>query len=115
MQMRAGRGAAELLDGRRRILAGRGLALLLVVLGSLDVVSTNAATAAGFPEGNPIMRLAQDSLGTWWAMPKVLGHLGLAGLLLWLPSPKLVAGAGLVCAVYLGIVAHNFALAGWSI
>ena len=43
---------------------GRILALFLVILGGLDVVSTNAALAAGHFEGNPFVRMMHVELGT---------------------------------------------------
>ena len=56
---------------RRRL--ARSLALLFVVMGSLDVVSTNAGLAAGYAEGNSVMRLMQEQLGAWWAAPAPAG------------------------------------------
>lgn len=109
------RRARELRQDRHRVLTARGVALLFVVLGSLDIVSTNAALALGYAEGNPVMRFVQEGLGAWWAAPKLAGHLLLAWALVWLPTGRLLVGAGAVSAAYMGIVAHNFALAGVSI
>ncbi len=109
------REAAEIRRKRGRERIGRTLAFMIVVVGSLDVVSTNAAQAAGFYEGNPFMRLLQVQLGPWWALPKLVGHLALASIILWLPSKRLIAGAGLVIAGYIVIVTSNFMLTGWSI
>ncbi len=91
------RGKAAELRGvpwRRRL--ARSLSLLFVVMGSLDVVSTNAGLAAGYVEGNPVMRLMQDQLGAWWAAPKAAGHLALASMFLWLPTRRLLAVAGVM-------------------
>ncbi len=107
--------AAEIREQKDRVRVGRTFAFMIVVLGSLDVVSTNAAEAAGFYEGNPFMRALQGELGPWWALPKLAGHLALASVILWLPSKRLLAGAGLVIGGYIAIVASNFMLAGWSI
>ena len=109
------RKAAEIREQKDRVRIARTLAFMIVVLGSLDVVSTNAAEAAGFYEGNPFMRALQGELGPWWALPKLAGHLALASVILWLPSKRLLAGAGLVIGSYIAIVVSNFALAGWSI
>ncbi len=109
------RKAAEIREQKDRVRIARTLAFMIVVLGSLDVVSTNAAEAAGFYEGNPFMRALQGELGPWWALPKMVGHLALASVILWLPSRRLLAGAGLVIAGYIVIVASNFMLTGWSI
>ena len=109
------RKAAEIRAKRGRVRIGRTLAFMIVVVGSLDVVSTNAAQAAGFYEGNPFIRMLQGEMGPWWALPKMAGHLALASMILWLPSKRLLAGAGLVTAGYIVIVSSNFMLSGWSI
>ncbi len=57
------REAAELRGMSRRTRLARVLALLFVVVGSLDVVSTNAAQAAGFSEGIAVMRLVRLAPG----------------------------------------------------
>ena len=105
------REAVELRGMSRRTRLARVLALLFVVVGSLDVVSTNAAHAVGFPEGNPVMRLLQEQMGAWWAAPKVAAHLVLASTLLWLPTRKLLAAAGVMTVLYVAMVTHNFSLA----
>ena len=95
----------------RRTRLARVLALPFVAVGSRDVVSTNAAHAVGFPEGNPVMRLLQEQMGAWWAAPKVAAHLVLASTLLWLPTRKLLAAAGVMTVLYVAMVTHNFSLA----
>ncbi len=105
------REAAELRAMSRRTRLARVLALLFVVVGSLDVVSTNTAQAAGFPEGNPVMRLVQERMGVWWAAPKVALHLVLASMILWLPTRKLLAAAGVMTVLYVAMVSHDFSLA----
>ena len=55
--------AAELRGVPWRRHLARSLALLFVVMGSLDVVSTNAGLAAGYVEGNPVMRQMPDAHG----------------------------------------------------
>ncbi len=105
------RKAAELRGVPWRTRLARVLAFLFVVIGSLDVVSTNVAQAAGYPEANPVMRLMQEQLGAWWAVPKVALHLGLASIVLWLPTRKLLAAAGMMVVLYIAIVSHNFSLA----
>jgi hypothetical protein len=95
--------------GLRR--AARSLALAFVVLGSLDVVSTNAALAAGYIEGNPFVRILHAEFGTWWLVPKLAAHVLLASFVLWLPSRRILWGAGALIAFYLTVVTHNFILA----
>lgn len=94
---------------------GRFLALIVVVMGGLDLVSTNAALASGHLEGNPLMRSMQVDLGFWWSLPKMAFHLALAYLVLWIPSKRMLATGALVSAGYLLLVANNLHLAGWSI
>ncbi len=108
---RVNREAAKLRAMSRRTRLARVLALLFVVLGSLDVVSTNAAQAAGFTESNPVMRLMQEQMGVWWAVPKMAAHLVLASIFLWLPTRKLLAAAGVMTVLYVAMVSHNFSLA----
>ncbi len=105
------REAAVLRAISRRTRLARILALLFVVVGSLDVVSTNVAQAAGFLESNPIMRLMQEQMGVWWAVPKVAAHLVLASMILWLPTHKLLTAAGVMTVLYIAMVTHNFSLA----
>jgi len=105
--------AARLRRNGRRRLTGRTLALLFVVFGSLDVVSTEAAMAAGFAEGNPFVRLMQEHLGTWWVVLKVAAHVLLGAAILWLPTRRLLLAAAAMVAVYAVIVARNLLLAGW--
>ncbi len=104
------RTAAELRGVPWRTRLARVLALLFVVIGSLDVVSTNVAQAAGYVEANPVIRLIQDQMGAWWAVPKVALHLGLASIILWLPTRKLLFAAGAMVVLYIAIVSHNFSL-----
>ena len=49
-------------------------ALLLIscmVVGCADLLTTNVILGHGLSELNPIMRLAQTSLGEWWLIPKL--------------------------------------------
>ena len=108
---RVNREAAELRAMSRRTRLARVLALLFVVVGSLDVVSTNAAQAAGFSESNPVMRLMQEQMGVWWAAPKMALHLVLASMILWLPTHRLLSAAGVMTVLYVAMVTHNFSLA----
>ncbi len=95
--------------------SGRVLALAIVILGGLDLVSTNAALAVGHVEGNPLLRSVQSDLGPWWSLPKMAFHLALAYLVLWIPSKRMLATGIVVSVAYVMLVANNFYLAGWSI
>ncbi len=91
---------------------GRVLAAVMVIIGGLDVVSTNVALAAGQVEANPLVRSLQADMGTWWSLPKMAFHLALAYLVLWIPSKRMLATGAAVSAAYLLIVANNLYLTG---
>ena len=110
---RAQRIARRARDNARLVCCGRVLAAGLVIVGSLDVVSTNAALAVGHVEGNPLLQSLQADMGAWWALPKLVFHLALASLILWTPSVRTLAVAGLVNAAYVLLVLNNFYFAGW--
>ena len=94
---------------------GRVLAFTMVIVGGLDLVSTNVALAAGQIEGNPLLRSMQLDLGSWWSLPKMAFHLALAYLVLWIPSKRMLATGAVVSVAYVLLVANNLYLAGWSI
>ncbi len=87
---------------------GRVLAAVFVVIGGLDLVSTNAALGAGHFEGNPLVRSLQADMGTWWSLPKMAFHLFLAYLILWIPSKRMLVTGSLVSAAYLLLLMNNF-------
>jgi hypothetical protein len=58
------------------------LLLLTMILGCLDLMTTNVILGHGMSELNPVMRMAQDWLGVWWLIPK----LGLTFVVAWLLS-----------------------------
>jgi hypothetical protein len=90
---------------------GRVLAAVIVILGGLDLVSTNAALATGHIEGNPLVRSLQAVMGSWWSLPKMAFHLVLAYLVLWIPSKRMLITGTLVSAVYVLLVMNNLYLA----
>jgi len=92
---------------------GRVLALTMVIVGGMDLVSTNAALAVGQVESNPLLRSMQSDLGPWWSLPKMAFHLALAYLVLWIPSKRMLATGAVVSAAYILLVANNLYLAGW--
>ncbi len=89
------------------------LAAVVVVVGGLDLVSTNAALGAGHFEGNPLVRSLQADMGPWWSLPKMAFHLALAYVVLWIPSKRMLATGAAVTTVYAFFVLNNFYLAGW--
>jgi hypothetical protein len=56
------------------------LVLSSLLLGFLDLLTTNVILDHGMGELNPFMRLAQEWLGVWWLIPK----LNLTFLMAWL-------------------------------
>ncbi len=124
--VRNGQEVAMLLDLAKRISLrsrnnmrlrywGRVLAAVFVVIGGLDIISTNAALAAGHFEGNPLIRSLQADMGSWWSLPKMAFHLLLAYLILWIPSKRMLATGALVSAAYLLLLVNNFYFAGWPL
>ncbi len=91
------------------------MAGVIVIIGGLDVISTNVALAAGQIEVNPLVRAFQAEMGTWWSLPKMALHLVLAYLVLWIPSKRMLATGAAVSAAYLLMVANNLYLAGWPL
>jgi hypothetical protein len=87
------------------------VAVMIVVLGILDIVSTNLVLQAGGVELNPIIALWMEHLESWWHLPKLLIHL-LAGYLVYhlLYSRFTASVALLVVFIYGIIVHHNFSL-----
>ncbi len=95
------------------VTTARIMSIFLVVVAGFDVISTNAALAAGHVEGNPALREIQDHFGAWWSAPKVGFHFMLGLLILWLPSRKMISMARVVVVGYFVIIVNNFYFAGW--
>jgi hypothetical protein len=89
------------------------LAAVFVVIGGLDIVSTNAALGAGHIEANPLVRSLQTDMGSLWSLPKMAFHLLLAYLILWIPSKRMLVTGTAVSAAYGLLLVNNFYLAGW--
>lgn len=84
---------------------------MIVVLGILDVISTNLVLDAGGVELNPIIALWMKHLNQWWHLPKLLIHLVAAILVYYLLYTRFTATVALlVVAIYGVIVHHNFSL-----
>jgi len=108
--------AAKVRQNNRRLFpSALLLAFLLVMVAGLDVISTNAALAAGHVEGNLVVGFFQTHLGTWWSVPKLGFHLMLALLILWLPSRKMIVMARVVVGAYIAIIFNNLYFAGWLV
>jgi uncharacterized BrkB/YihY/UPF0761 family membrane protein len=89
------------------------LAVLILFVGVFDVVSTNASLAAGNAEANAFIASFQQGWGGWWFVPKLLIHVALALVILWLPSRRMLRHARVGIAIYAVIIASNFHLADW--
>lgn len=84
---------------------------MIVVLGILDVVSTNLVLDAGGVELNPIVALWMEHLDDWWHLPKLLIHLVAAYLVYFLLYTRFTAAVALlVVFIYVLIVHHNFSI-----
>ena len=90
---------------------GADLGVLIVLLGVLDVISTNMVIAAGGTEMNPIVSWTMEQLEHWWQMPKLAIHI-VAGLLVfhWLNSRFTATLAFMLVFMYGVVVHHNFSL-----
>jgi hypothetical protein len=87
------------------------VAVMIFVLGVLDIVSSNIVLLAGGVELNPIIALWMEHLESWWHLPKLLIHL-LAGYLVYhLLYSRFTAGVALLVVFIYGVsVHHNFSL-----
>lgn len=95
-------------DGFNRV--GALFGAMIILLGILDVVSTNLVIAAGGNELNPVVAWFMDSLDHWWHVPKLALHV-LAGVLAYHAlRSRLAAGCAVVLIIfYCAVVQNNFA------
>ena len=107
----------ERTGGNGRMVRGTALivAFLLVLVGVLDVISTNVSLAAGNTEDNPLVATLMQHFGAWWFVPKLAVHIALAALVLRLPSRGMLQKASVGVALYAVIIAGNFHVAGWTV
>ena len=100
-----------------RVIRGTALlvAALLILVGILDVISTNASLAVGNAEENPLVAALMRDWGVWWFVPKVAIHVALAALVLWLPSRGMLQKASAGVMLYAVIIVSNFHVAGWTV
>ena len=84
---------------------------MIVVMGILDVISTNLVLEAGGKELNPLVALWMEHLDHLWHLPKLAIHLVAAFLVYYLLYTRFTAAiALLVVFVYGLIIHHNFSL-----
>lgn len=93
----------------------RIFAALVVTVGIFDVLSTNAMLAAGNMEANVLMAGLQHNLGVWWFVPKLLVHVLVALIVLWLPTKTMIRNAQAGVLIYALVITNNFYLSNWTI
>ena len=87
--------------------AGAVLGILIVLLGIVDVISTNMVLAAGGVELNPIVAWIMEQLDHWWHLPKLLVH-AVAGFLVYhLLNSRFTATVALLLVFLYGVVVHH--------
>ena len=87
------------------------VAILALVVGVGDVISTNHGLAAGAVELNPLIAWLQAEMGTWWFLPKMVLHGVVAAMVLWYPRPIVMSVVIPVILANSAIIVSNFALA----
>ena len=90
---------------------GYTVAGLFVVLGMLDVLSTNMAIAVGGYELNSFIRSMQDHLGHFWYVPKLALQATVAAMIVWSPNRMTICIMTLMCGWTSSIVTNNFIIA----
>ncbi|MCG8544241.1 MAG: DUF5658 family protein [Alphaproteobacteria bacterium] len=87
--------------------AGAVLGTLIVLLGIVDVVSTNMVLAAGGVELNPIVAWIMEQLDHWWHLPKLLVHVVAGFLVYHLLNSRFTATVALLLVFLYGVVVHH--------
>lgn len=82
-----------------------------MMLGILDVLSTNLALAAGAYEVNAFMRLLQDQLGVLWFVPKLMLQALVAAMIVWSPNRPTILIMVLTSCWIASVVITNFLIA----
>ncbi len=96
----------------RLMAASYTIATCLMVLAVADVITTNLGLAAGAVEANDIMRWFQKKLGDWWFLPRLIGQLVPAVMILWYPHRAVLVVITPVIPVLGYFVWNNARLAG---
>lgn len=93
------------------VTVGYSLASLFVVLGMMDVLSTNLALSYGAYEINGIMRSTQEWFGELWYIPKLALQAMVAAMIVWSPNRATICIMTLMCGWTSSIVTSNFMIA----
>ena len=88
------------------------VALSVIIVGTLDVLSTNAGLLAGAVETNPLMAAMQDLFGWWWFVPKMGLQFITVAIVLMHPVRAVFMCVSAVIAFNAFVVLNNFALSG---
>lgn len=81
--------------------------LLIILLGILDVISTNLVLAAGGIEQNPIVAWTMRYLEAWWHMPKILIHVTVGFLVFHMLKTRFTAALAFLLVLFYGAVVHH--------
>jgi len=87
------------------------VAVLTLVVGVGDVISTNQGLAAGAVEINPLFAWLQAEMGAWWFLPKMALHGVVAAMVLWYPQPIVMSIVIPIILANSAVIVSNFALA----
>ncbi len=87
------------------------MAILILVAGVGDVISTNQGLAVGAVELNPVLAWIQAKMSFWWFLPKMALHGILAAIVLWNPRPMVMMAIITVILVNSAIIFQNLTLA----
>jgi hypothetical protein len=104
--------ASENRNSPRLRLASFFIASCLLALTVLDIMTTNLGLAAGAIEGNKIMRWFQDNMGQWWYLPRLIGQLIPAIMIVWYPHRYVLIIITPVIPILAYFVWNNARLAG---
>ena len=86
---------------------GAVLGILIVLLGIVDVISTNMVLAKGGVELNPIVAWIMEQLDQWWHMPKLAIHVAAGFLVFYLLNSRFTATVALLLVCLYGVVVHH--------
>ena len=88
------------------------VALSVIIVGTLDVISTNAGLLAGAVEANPLMAAMQDTFGRWWFVPKMAMQFITVAIVLMHPVRAGCVCVSAVIALNAYVVLNKFSLSG---
>jgi len=84
------------------------LASITMILGVLDVFSTNLGLAAGAVEQNPLILGMMGTVGVYYFIPKLLLTSVVASMIIWSPTRLTLALMALYSGWMTSVVTNNF-------